>query len=72
MNSLSNQFFVGYVIQTTLVNGYHIPYYVEFSEPDLSNIWLHPKHGDRQKYDIKVLELKKSSTIVTGVQGRLF
>jgi type I restriction enzyme M protein len=41
MNSLSNEFFTGYKVCTTLVNGYHIPY-TEFNEPGQSHIWLKP------------------------------
>ncbi len=38
MNSLSNEFFTGYQVQTTLLNGYHMPCYVEFSDLALSYI----------------------------------
>jgi len=41
MNRLSNDFYKGYKVSTiTLVNGYHMPYYIEFTEPELSYIWL--------------------------------
>jgi len=42
MNSLSNDFYRGYKVQTTLVEGYHMPYYIEFTEPEQSSIWLRP------------------------------
>jgi tRNA G37 N-methylase Trm5 len=42
INTLSNDFYKGYKVSTTLVNGYHMPYYIEFTEPELSYIWLRP------------------------------
>jgi type I restriction enzyme M protein len=42
MNTLSNDFYKGYKISTTLVNRYHMPYYIEFDKPELSYIWLRP------------------------------
>lgn len=43
MNSLSNEFFRGYRFQTKLIDGYHYPYFVEFTDPEESRIWLRPK-----------------------------
>ena len=40
MNSLSNEFFRGYRFQTKLVDGHHYPYFVEFTDPEESRIWL--------------------------------
>ncbi|SDE21277.1 N-6 DNA Methylase [Mucilaginibacter pineti] len=39
MDSLSNEFYAGYRTGTALRNGYHHPYYVEFSDPSESRIW---------------------------------
>jgi len=73
MNSLSNEFFTGYQVQTTLVNGYHMPYYVEFTEPELSYIWLHPLKGHDSKpaFD-RPFEPVRASQPTNGVQGSLF
>jgi len=43
MNSLSNEFYRGYACHTKLINGYHHPYFIEFTEPHQSRIWLRPK-----------------------------
>jgi len=32
MNTLSNEFYKGYKVATTMVNGSHYPYYIEFTE----------------------------------------
>jgi hypothetical protein len=60
MNSLSNEFFTGFKTQPTLVDGFHIPFYTELREPELSRIWLHPLKGNdsKQKFD-KPLHLQK-------------
>ncbi|UEG53445.1 N-6 DNA methylase [Mucilaginibacter daejeonensis] len=42
MNSLTNDFYRGYKVSTTLVDGYHMPHYIEFTEPEQSCIWLRP------------------------------
>lgn len=42
MNSLSNEFFRGYRFGTKLIDGYHYPYFVEFTDPEESRIWLRP------------------------------
>lgn len=73
MNSLSNEFHVGYQVLTTLIDGYHIPYYVEFIEPELSQIWLHPlkvKEGS-SSFKTSFNPVNISSTM-NGVQGSLF
>ena len=49
MNSLSNEFFTGYKVQTIIVNGFYIPFYIEITEPELSHIWLHPLKGQTSK-----------------------
>jgi len=43
MNSLSNEFFRGYRCRTKLIDGYHYPYFIEFTDPNESLIWLHPR-----------------------------
>jgi type I restriction-modification system DNA methylase subunit len=43
MNSLSNEFFHGFTVQTRLVGTHHYPYFIEFTEPERSYIWLHPE-----------------------------
>lgn len=40
MNSLSNEFFTGYRVRTTLFNGHYYPWYWESTNPDDSSIWL--------------------------------
>jgi len=73
MNSLSNEFYTGYSVKTSIVNGFHIPFYVEFTEPELSYIWLHPLKGYTSNTSVnKPLETKISSHRVTGLQGSLF
>jgi len=72
MNSLSNDFYNGYKVQTTLVDGYHMPYYVEFTEPDQSYIWLKPvSEQAKPKFD-KPFEPVKATQPINGVQGSLF
>jgi hypothetical protein len=73
MDSLSNQFFTGYKCCTTLVDGFHTPYYIEFTEPELSRIWLHPLQGNnaKSKFD-KPFEPVRAMQPINGVQGSLF
>ena len=73
MNSLSNEFYKGYKVDTKLVDGFHFPYYLEFTEPELSYIWLKPN----QKVEVKPafstpFEPVSSSEPINGKQGRLF
>lgn len=49
MNTLSNDFYTGYKVSTVLVDGFHMPYYTEFTDPELSYIWLHPLKGQDAK-----------------------
>ncbi|WP_158827679.1 N-6 DNA methylase [Mucilaginibacter lacusdianchii] len=70
MNSLSNDFYRGYKINTTLVNGYHMPYYIEFTEPEQSYIWLKPIK-EQPKFD-KPFEPVRAKSPINGVQGSLF
>jgi type I restriction enzyme M protein len=68
MDSLSNDFYRGFKVSTTLVNGYHTPYYTEFTEPELSRIWLiEPKPKFNSPF-----EPVKSSYTGNGGQGSLF
>jgi hypothetical protein len=72
MNSLSNDFYRGYQAQTTLVDGYHMPYYIEFTEPEQSYIWLKPtKEQAKPKFD-KPFEPVRANEAINGVQGSLF
>jgi len=43
MDSLSNDFFVGYQVKRVLINGFYYPFFEEFTTPERSNIWLHPQ-----------------------------
>lgn len=72
INSLSNEFYTGYQVQTTVVNGFHIPFYIEFTEPELSHIWLHPLKGSDTKIFDKPFEPIKASSSINGIQIRLF
>ncbi len=45
MDSLSNEFFVGYKATTRLVDGYHHSSFIEFTEPDKSAIWTRGDTG---------------------------
>ncbi|MES2378140.1 MAG: N-6 DNA methylase [Bacteroidota bacterium] len=73
LNSISNEFSRGYTIQTTLIGTHHIPYYIEFTEADLSHIWLHPLKGNdiKPKFD-NAFEPIRASQPINGVQGSLF
>lgn len=73
LNSLSNDFYTGYQVQNTVVNGFHIPFYIQFTEPELSHIWLHPLKGPTviAAFD-KPFEPVRSLTPISGIQGNLF
>jgi len=43
MNSISNEFFIGYKVKLALKNGFYYPFFEEFTTPEYSNIWLHPQ-----------------------------
>jgi len=72
MNTLSNDFYKGYKISTTLVNGYHIPYYIEFTEPELSYIWLRPVKPQAKPTFSTPFEPVRAAQPVNGIQGSLF
>lgn len=69
MNSLTNEFNVGYKVHTTLVNGYHSPYYVEFTDAKQSSIWLQELKV-KQAFDTPFEPL--SIKYETGIQVSLF
>jgi type I restriction-modification system DNA methylase subunit len=71
MNSLTNDFYRGYKVQTTLVDGYYMPYYIEFTEPKQSQLWLKPVKEPAPKLD-KPFEPVRAKTPINGVQGSLF
>ena len=70
MNTLSNEFYRGYKVSTTLVNGYHMPYYTEFTEPELSRIWL--RALEAKPAFTTPFEPVRATQPLTGVQGSLF
>jgi type I restriction-modification system DNA methylase subunit len=72
MNSLSNDFYTGFKVDTVLVDTHYIPYYTEFTNPELSYIWLKPNAKvAKPKFD-KPFEPIRSSQPINGVQGSLF
>lgn len=72
MNSLSNDFYRGYKVQTTLIDGYHMPYYIEFTDPEQSYIWLKPVNEQaKPKFD-KPFAPVSAIQPINGVQGSLF
>lgn len=70
MNTLSNEFYVGYKVNTTLVAGYHQPYYMEFSKPENSYIWLKPLKA-KEAFEKPFVPVKSKGAI-NGLQGSLF
>ncbi len=70
MNSLSNDFYRGYKVSTLLVNGYHMPYYIEYTEPEQSYIWLKPVKESATKFD-KPFEPISAKSPINGIQGSL-
>jgi len=73
MNSLSNEFYRGFKVCTTLVDTHYIPYYIEFLEAEHSYIWLHDLKGDKAKsaFDTS-FEPVRAAAVIKGVQGTLF
>ena len=72
MNTLSNDFYRGYKTDTVLVDGYHMPYYTEFTNPQLSFIWLKPNAKvAKPKFD-KPFEPTSAKQLINGKQGSLF
>lgn len=67
MNSISNEFFRGYHVKTQLLNGHYYPYFVEFTDPEQSVIWLRPQPAPAPQAP-KPTELTKAQFF----QGTLF
>jgi type I restriction-modification system DNA methylase subunit len=73
MNSLSNEFFTGYKVNTTLINGYHMPYYTEFNTRETSYIWFKPNQKVVSKQHLKTpFKPVSTSQPMNGIQGSLF
>jgi type I restriction-modification system DNA methylase subunit len=66
MDSLRNDFYRGYHLFTKLVDGYHYPYFIEFTNPEESYIWLHPTK------QAEPFVPQPSPTTRPGTQGTLF
>ena len=72
MDTLANAFYKGYKTGTILRDGYHYPWYREFTNPEESFIWLRPTaKSSPQRFDAP-FEPKKSPLMSEGVQGTLF
>ena len=67
MNTLSNDFYFGFKTYTKVVDGFHYPYYIEFSNPEESYIWLKPK-----KYFNDIKEINNIERPTFGIQTTLF
>jgi hypothetical protein len=79
MNSLTNEFYRGYRFQTKLVEDHHYPYFVEFTDPFESYIWLHPTAKSKGPSTDSPLPAENPITIVSHpltkekmTQGSLF
>ena len=73
MNTLSSDFYIGYKVSTTIVDGCHIPYYVEFTEPELSYIWLRSTQIVKPKSAFTTpFEPVSASQPMNGIQVSLF
>lgn len=73
MNTLSNEFYTGFKVCTTVVEGHHIPFYVEFKEAEQSYIWLKPLKAKEFKSAFGTpFEPVRATKSINGVQGTLF
>jgi hypothetical protein len=73
MNTLSNDFYRGFKIDTVLVGTHYIPFYTEFTNPELSDIWLKPLKGNHPKSKFAIpFEPVRAQQPINGVQGNLF
>jgi len=72
MNTLSNDFYKGYKTGTRLINGYHMPYYIEFTKPEFSYIWLRPVMQQAKPGFTNPFEPVRAAQPLNGVQGILF
>lgn len=70
LDSLSNNFYDGYKVCTILIGEHYIPYYTEFTSPELSKIWLKPVEG-KSKFAAP-FEPARATYVINGVQGSLF
>lgn len=73
MNSLSNDFYIGYKVSTTLVGIHYLPFYTEFTDPEESRIWLRSLKGNdaKSKFD-KPFEPVRAAQPINSIQGSLF
>jgi type I restriction-modification system DNA methylase subunit len=71
MDTLANDFYRGYTTGTILKDGYHYPYYREFTNPEESYIWLRPTAKSNKGFETS-FEPTKSALMNDGVQGNLF
>jgi type I restriction-modification system DNA methylase subunit len=72
MDTLANSFYRGYKTATVLKDGYHYPYYIEFTNPEESYIWLRPDAKSKGKGFDMPFEPTKSPLMSQGIQGNLF
>jgi hypothetical protein len=73
MNALSNDFYTGYKANTVLVDGYHMPYFTEFTNTDESYICLYDLKGTTSKSTFNTpFEPVRAAQPINGVQGWLF
>src|SRR3569832_2152577 len=73
MNTLSNDFYRGFKVCTTLVDTHHIPYYVEFTNSKQSLICLLELKGTTLKSAfLTPFESVSPFKTMNGVQGTLF
>ena len=73
LNSLTNEFYRGYKVQTALVADHFIPFYTDFTEAELSKIWLHPLKVKEGKSEFtRPFQPLAFTSPLTGVQGILF
>lgn len=71
MDTLANDFYRGYNIGTILKDGYHYPFYEEFTDPMKSRIWLRPGESKSKQGFTNPFDPPKSQS-TNGVQGTLF
>lgn len=73
MNTLSNEFCTGFEVCTTVVEGHHIPFYVQFTEAEKSYIWFKPLQAKEIKSAFsRRFEPGRATQPINGVQGSLF
>lgn len=72
MDTLSNKFYRGYKSNTILKDGYHYPYYREFTDTEESYIWLRPAAKSTSKGFDTPFVPTKPSLMHKGLQGNLF